>query len=108
MGIEYISVIAEGDYKAFKILVTTTLPRNFEMWLRVRERGKLRAVRERAAIITEVELSPQEFGAYCKGLKRPDFSIAALDRCARQKAIAQGLGPAISASRTAGGSRRFR
>jgi hypothetical protein len=38
MGIEY---IAEDDYKAFKILVTTTLPRDFEMWLRVRERGKL-------------------------------------------------------------------
>jgi hypothetical protein len=71
------------------------------MWLRVRERGKLRAVTERAAVITEVELSPQEFGAYCKGLKKPDFSIAALDRCAREKGIAQSLGPIVSARRIA-------
>jgi hypothetical protein len=92
MGIEYMAVIAEDDYKAFTILVTTTLPRDYDMWCRVRDRGKVRAVRERAAIITEVEVSPQEFGAYCKGLKRPDFSIAGLDRCAREKAIAQGLG----------------
>jgi hypothetical protein len=104
MGIEYIAVIAEDDYKAFKILVITTLPRDYEMWWRVRERGKLRAVKERAAVIAEVQLSPQEFGAYCKGLKRPDFSIAALDRCAREKAVAQGLGLAVSSRRTAGNS----
>ena len=49
MGIEYIAVIAEEDYKAFKILVTTTLPGDYEMWLRVRDRGKLRAANERSA-----------------------------------------------------------
>ena len=38
MGIEYVAVIAEHHYYAFKILVTTTLPRDYEMWLRVRER----------------------------------------------------------------------
>ena len=91
MGIEYIAVIAEDDYHAFKILVSTTLPREYEMWLRVRERGKLRAIRERAAVLVEVDVCPEEFGAYCKGLKRPDFSITTLDRCAREKAMAQGL-----------------
>jgi hypothetical protein len=34
---EYVAVIAEDDYHAFKILITTTLPRDFGMWLRVRE-----------------------------------------------------------------------
>jgi hypothetical protein len=35
MGIEYIAGIAEDDYRAFQILVSTTLPREYEMWLRV-------------------------------------------------------------------------
>jgi hypothetical protein len=78
MGIEYIAVIAEDDYRAFKILVSTTLPREYEMWLRVRERGKLRAIRERGSVLVEVEVRPEELGAYCKGVKRPDFSITAL------------------------------
>jgi hypothetical protein len=90
MGIEYVAVIAEDHYKAFKILVTTTLPRDYEMWLRVRDRGNLRAITERSAILVEVEVSPEEFGAYCKRMKRPDFSIATLDRCAREKGVAQG------------------
>jgi hypothetical protein len=97
MGIEYIAVVAEGDYFAFKILVSTTLPRDYEMWLRVRERGKLRAMRERGAVLVDVEISPEEFGAYCKGLRRPDFSMTALDRCARDKGIEQGRGPALFA-----------
>jgi hypothetical protein len=56
---------------------------------RVRERGKLRALTERGASVSEIEVSPMEFAAYCKGLKRPDFSIVSLDRYAREKAIAQ-------------------
>jgi hypothetical protein len=88
MGIEYVAVIAEEAYHAFKILVSTPLPRGYDMWLRVRERGKLRAMQEREAVIVEVEVCPEEFGAYCKRLRRPDFSITALDRCARAKAIA--------------------
>jgi hypothetical protein len=92
MGIEYIAVIAEDDYHAFKILVSTTLPREYEMWLRVRERGRLRAIQERGAVFVEVEVCPEEFGAYCKGLKRPDFSITALDRCAREKGLAESRG----------------
>jgi hypothetical protein len=102
MGIEYIAVIAEEDYHAFKILVSTPLPREYEMWLRVRERGKLRAMQERDAVFVEVEVRPEEFGAYCKRLRRPDFSITALDSCAREKGIAQGRRPPIFVSRTAG------
>ena len=93
MSIEYIAVIADEDYDAFKILVSTPLPGEYDMWLRVRERGKLRAMQERDAVCVEVEVRPEEFGAYCKGLKRPDFSIAALDRCARAKGIAEGRMP---------------
>jgi hypothetical protein len=65
MGIEYIAVIAEDDYHAFKILVSTELPREYEMWLRVRERGKLRAIREWGSVLVEVEICAEEFGAYC-------------------------------------------
>jgi hypothetical protein len=95
MAVEYIAFIAEEDYWAFKILVTTPLPRDYAMWLRVRERGKLRALAERAAEVVEVQVSPEEFGAYCKGLRRTDFSITALDRCARAKGLAQGHGAAV-------------
>ena len=47
MSIEYIASIAEADYKLFRIIITTDIPRDYETWLRVRERGKLR-VREAA------------------------------------------------------------
>jgi hypothetical protein len=53
------------------------------------------SVEERDASIAEVELRPEEFGAYCKSLKRLDFSIVALDRCARKKGIAEGPRPAV-------------
>ena len=102
MSIEYIAVIAEEDYKAFKILVTTTLPGDYEMWLRVRDRGKLRAANERSAQLTEIAITPEEFGFYCKRLKRPDFSIAALDGCAREKARSMGLGQNEFARRAKG------
>jgi hypothetical protein len=98
MGIEYIAAIAEEDYEAFKIIVTTTLPRDYEMWLRVRERGRMRALQERGIILTEVEVSPKEFDAYCKALKRPDFSLATLDRCAREKPLAIELSALLSQS----------
>jgi hypothetical protein len=101
MGIEYIAVIAEEDYHAFIILVSTPLPREYEMWLRVRERGKLRGMQERDAVFVEVEVRPEEFGAYCKRLMRPDFSVRALDRCAREKGMAEGRRPAIFTSRMA-------
>jgi hypothetical protein len=101
MGIEYIAVISEEDYHAFKILVSTTLPREYEMWSRVRERGKLRAMRERDAVFVEVEVRPEEFGSYCKSLRRSDFSITALDRCARAKGIVEGRRPPFAASKIA-------
>jgi hypothetical protein len=31
MGIEYTAAIAEGDYHAFKMLVSTPLPREYDM-----------------------------------------------------------------------------
>jgi len=89
MGIEYIAVIRKHHYKCFKILMTTSLPRDYDMWLRVRERGKVRAFEERGVVFDEVEVSPIEFGSYCKALKRPDFSIISLDRCARAKVLTQ-------------------
>jgi hypothetical protein len=102
MGIEYVATIAEEDYHVFKLLVSTTLPRGYEMWLRVRDRGKLRTMRERDVVFVEVEVCPEEFKAYCKGFKRPDFSIAALDRCAHEKGMAQGRRPTVFANRMAG------
>ena len=89
MGTEYIASISKADYSTFKIVITTPLPEDYEMWLRVRYRGKLRALSERGSEPAEIEISPTEFGEYCKRLKRPDFSIAGLDRCAREKALAQ-------------------
>jgi hypothetical protein len=103
MTTEYFAFIAEEDYRAFRILVSTTLPRDYDMWLRVRERGKLRAATERANAVIEIEVTPEEFGAYCKRQVRRDFSIAALDACAREKGVAQGRGRALQ-SDCGGGS----
>lgn len=89
MTIEYIAAINEDDYKTFKMIVTTELPSDFAMWLRVREKGKLRAFKERGVTFDEVEVSPIEFGVYCKALRRPDFSIVSLDQCARAKAMTE-------------------
>jgi hypothetical protein len=102
MGVEYIAVIAEEDYHAFRILVSTPLPRDYDMWLRVRERGRFRTIQERDVSVVEVEVRPEEFGAYCKSLKKADFSIASLDRCAHAKAIGQSRSPAFFAGRRAG------
>jgi hypothetical protein len=96
MSIEYIAAITEADYKLFRIIMTTELPADFQTWLRVRERGKLSALIERGASVTEIEVSLMEFAAYSKGLKRPNFSIGALDQCARRKANAQLQGLATS------------
>jgi hypothetical protein len=93
MSIEHVAAIAEDDYRAFRILVTTELPQDYCMWLRVRERGKLRAD-GRGVSLVEIEISPEEFGSYCKSQRRPDFSLAALDRCAREKAVVQSQRPA--------------
>ena len=85
MCIEYIAGVKEDDYKTFKMIISTELPDDYRMWLRVREKGKLRAFKERGVTFDEVEVSPIEFGTYCKALRKPDFSIASLDRCARAK-----------------------
>jgi hypothetical protein len=96
MSIEYIASIAETDYKMFRILITTPLPDDYETWLLVRERGKLRALTEHGATVTEIGVSLMEFAAYCKGLKKPNFSIGTLDQYAREKATAQARGPSAS------------
>jgi hypothetical protein len=96
MNVEYIARIAEDDYETFKTITTTSLPTEYEMWLRVRERRKSRAFNEGGATCVEIEVLPQEFSAYCMGMKRPDFSIASLDRCARAKALARGTRSPVS------------
>jgi hypothetical protein len=93
MRIEYIGAIAEEDYETFRIMLTTTIPSSHEMWLRVTERRKDRAFKERGAILDEVEITPEEFTAFCNRLKRPDFSIATFDHCAHEKALAQNIEP---------------
>jgi hypothetical protein len=94
MATEYFAFITEEDYPAFQILVTTPLPGDYDMWLRVRDRGKLRAM-ERAAAVIDIEITPTEFGAYCKQqMRRRDFSIAALDLCAREKGLTRHQGRA--------------
>src|ERR1700736_1354974 len=98
MSIEYIASIAEADYKMFRIIITTGIPKDYETWLGVRERGKLRALMERGASVSEIEVSPLDFVFYSKGLKRPDFSIVSLDRYAREKALAESERVATSLS----------
>jgi hypothetical protein len=73
------------------VIVTTPLPRDCGMGLRVRDRGELGAFTEHGATFREVEISPMEFGNYCKGQKTRDFSIAAVDRCADEKACMSGV-----------------
>jgi len=87
MGVEYIAAIAKDDYETFKTVLTTELPRDYETWLRVRERGKLRALKEGAANVIEVEVTPGEFVDW---LERPDFSIGSLDLYALEKAASGG------------------
>jgi hypothetical protein len=70
-----------------RLIMTTELPDDFQTWLRVRERGKLTALTERGASVTEIEVSLIEFATYAKGLESPNFSIGALDQCARKKAM---------------------
>jgi hypothetical protein len=102
MATEYFAFIAEEDYRAFQILVSTPLPRDYDMWLRVRDRGKLRAMRERAAAVVDTEITPEEFGAYCKQQTRRDFSIVALDLCAREKGLTLHRGRASRSTLPAG------
>jgi hypothetical protein len=90
MDIEYIAAIPEHHYKGFKIIMSTTLPADYVLWLRVRERAKQRAFSQIGMTPTEIPISPLEFARYCERLKKRDFSIATLDACARAKGMAQG------------------
>jgi hypothetical protein len=90
MAVEYVARISEGDYAMFRTIMKTALPSDYDMWLRVRERGRSRAFNQRGAVCTEVDITPEEFTAYCKQFRRRDFTIASLDACARSKALWQG------------------
>ena len=86
MAVEYTAWIAEEDYDAFRKMLVPIMPDSYELWLRVRDRGKRRAFEERAAILEEIEVYPEEFKAFCARRARAEFSIYGLDLFAREKA----------------------
>ena len=88
MAVEYTAWIAEEDYDAFREMLMPIMPNSYELWLRVRERGKRRVFEERAAMLEEIEVYPEEFRAFCARRSRADLSIYGLDLFAREKALA--------------------
>jgi hypothetical protein len=86
MAVEYTAWIAEEDYEEFKRMLAPMLPDSYDMWIRVREKGKRRAFEERAAIFEEIEVYPDEFEAFCERRGRPEYNIYGLDLFAREKA----------------------
>jgi hypothetical protein len=86
MSIEFSAAIAEGEYETFRALLGS-LPGDYDMWLRVRARGKARAFRERRVVLDDINISAEEFRSHCKRMKKPDFSVASLDQCAREKGL---------------------
>jgi len=88
MAVEYSAWIAEEDYEAFRTMLAPIMPTSYELWLRVRERGKRRAFEDRDAILEEVEIHPDEFKEFCTSRTRAEYSIYGLDLFAREKAYA--------------------
>ena len=86
MAVEYTAWIAEEDYQAFRKLLAPIMPDSYELWLRVRDRGKRRAFEERSAILEEIEVYPEEFERFCARRARAEYSIYGLDLFAREKA----------------------
>ena len=86
MAVEYIAHIEEDDYEAFRGILGTWLPAEYEMWLRVRDRGRLRLLTDGTAV-EEIAVFPDEFVAFCNKSRHSDFSIYWLDRFAREKAF---------------------
>jgi hypothetical protein len=89
MAMEYTAWIAEEDYEAFRKMLAPIMPASYELWVRVRERGKRRAFEERAAMLEEVEIYPDEFKAFCARRARAEYSIYGLDLFAREKAYSE-------------------
>jgi hypothetical protein len=89
MAVEYAAWIAERDYEAFKEMLAPIMPDSYELWLRVRERGRRRAFEESSVTFEEVEVSPDEFRTFCTRRTRPEFNIYGLDLYAREKAFAE-------------------
>src|ERR1700693_4747878 len=83
------AAIRKDDYNVFRLIITTELPAKYEVWLQIIKCGKLKAFQERGITVHDIEISPIEFGNYCKKMESPDFSITSLDHCARTKALAQ-------------------
>jgi hypothetical protein len=48
--VEYMAYIEEDDYEAFRGILGGWLPAEYEMWLRVRDRGRLRLLTDGAAV----------------------------------------------------------
>ena len=88
MAVVYLAAIAEEDYEAFKALMGNLLPAEYEMWLRVRARGRLRASEEGLVKVKEIEVHPDEFKTFCDKMEGIDFGIYRLDMFAREKARA--------------------
>jgi hypothetical protein len=88
VAVVYLAAIGEEDYEAFRALLGNLLPAEYEMWLRVRARGRLRASEEGLVTVKEIDVHPDEFKASCGEMARPDFSIHRLDIFAREKARA--------------------
>jgi hypothetical protein len=88
MAVEFIAWIAPEDYEEFRTMLSPIMPDSYEMWLRVRDRGKRRAFEEHATIFEEIEVYPEEFQAFCQRRARAEFSIYGLDLFAREKVYA--------------------
>jgi hypothetical protein len=85
MAVQYIAHIDEADYEAFRKMLGAWLPAEYDMWLRVRDRGRLRLLNDET-IVEDIPVYPDEFKAFCEESKRSDFSIYRLDSFAREKA----------------------
>jgi hypothetical protein len=85
VAVEYIAHIEEDDYEAFRGILGAWLPGEYQMWLRVRDRGRLRLLTDGIAV-EEITVFPDEFIAFCNKSKRSDLGIYWLDSFAREKA----------------------
>jgi hypothetical protein len=89
VAVEYIAAIRKDDYRIFRMIITTELPDKYEVWLQALEGRKRKTSQERRMTVEEVEVTPIEFGNYCRGSGIRDFNLASLDSCARAKASTQ-------------------
>jgi hypothetical protein len=89
VAVEYIAAIRKDDYSIFRMIITTELPNKYEVWLQALEGRKHETSQECRMTVEEVEVTPIEFGNYCRKSGILDLSLASLDSCAREKALKQ-------------------